>query len=167
MNTALSLVQARVSREDPDGLLESFTAGPMTLTLETPDEFARSYMSSRYEGEVTVGPIRFTATVSLKSVVIHLFCGEQRSAYTSESLDIESWSSGKDDHDAEVNPPPYSKIKRFISEIISRTMASLPKFAVLAKTRAARNLTSTTASSRTLSSLRTTSSRAQLTSSTS
>lgn len=46
MNTALTLIKARVNREEPDGLLESFTAGPMTLTLQTPDEFARSYMSS-------------------------------------------------------------------------------------------------------------------------
>lgn len=124
---------ARVSREEPDGLLDAFTAGPMTLTLETPDEFARSYMNSRYEGEVTVGPIRFTATVSRTNAVIHLFCGEQRSAYTSESLDIDAWSSGKDDgegHD-DATPPPYGKIKHFISEIIARASASLPKFAAL------------------------------------
>lgn len=69
--------------------------------------------------------------MSLTSVAIHLFCGEHCSAYASDSLDIESWSSGKDDHDTEVNPPPYSKIKRFISEIITRASASLPKFAAL------------------------------------
>ncbi len=57
MNTALSLVQARVSREEPDGLLESFTAGPMTLTLERRRESLSRrlrQLESRRENELIV-----------------------------------------------------------------------------------------------------------------
>ena len=75
MNTALSAIQARVSSEEPEGILESFVAGPMTLTLSNPDALARSYMSSSYEGQIDVGPVFFSATVGRNSVVVHVFVG--------------------------------------------------------------------------------------------
>lgn len=134
MNTTLSVVQARVSSEEPEGILESFVAGPMTLTLSNPDEFSRSYMSSRYEGRIDVGPVFFSATVARTSVAVHIFVGgnEDRSSYTSEYIDIPAWSGYEDEREGvEAKPPPYGKIKQFISGIISRTMASLPKFAAL------------------------------------
>lgn len=127
----MSKIASRANSEESDSLLESFSAGPMMLTLETPDDFARSYMSSRYEGEVTVGPVKFSATVARNSVVVHLFGDDDRNSYTSESLDIDEWKSGKDENDEDVKPPPYNKIKHFIAGIIARTSASLPKFAAL------------------------------------
>jgi hypothetical protein len=134
MNTALSAIQARVSSEEPDGILESFVAGPMTLTLLNPDAFSRSYMSSSYEGRVDVGPVLFSATVARNNVVVHIFVGgnDNTSSYASEHIDIPAWSGYEDEKEGvEANPPPYGKIKQFISGIISRTMASLPKFAAL------------------------------------
>lgn len=132
--TQMSKTTARVSSEEPEGILESFVAGPMTLTLSSPDAFLRPYTSYSYKGQIDIESVFFSATVSRTSADVYIFVGvnENRSSYMSEHIDIPAWSGYEDKQKGvEANPPPYGKIKQFISGVISRTMASLPKFAAL------------------------------------
>lgn len=97
------LTFARVNNEEPDGVLDPFNAGPITLYLSLPDREARHFASPRYEGRASLHGVMVSVTVSTTRVAVHFYAQGARSAYTSTDTEITPW--GFEDGHSDVLTP--------------------------------------------------------------
>lgn len=127
---------ARVSNEQPDGLLEEFKVGPITLTLEVPLKAARQWSSPSYNGECEIRGNVFRVTVAAHNVVVHAYSRDfgRNASYTSIDKDIDRWGY-KDEQSDEIDPPNYQEIRQFVGAALRKFSDNIAKFIELSKVR--------------------------------
>jgi hypothetical protein len=140
MNTALSIVSARIAAEDPDRALESFTASGIELTLNQVDDVRdRSWSSASYGGSGKLAKCGLDANVRVNQNDVSMsfnIAGHTRVMQISRNLKArwgydDSRSSG--DSLDDIIPPKYVEVRRIVDEVDSKITNAMPKFRELAK----------------------------------